>query len=229
MRRSGKRPSARRSKGRSRRQPRVLVFAENPNDANVIIALTQALCPKAGVVFEKRRQPVVLMKNREVAEQKKVAVSVADEVGRASKRFDVAGVIAHEDCDEVEPAHKALIDRIETRLGDVGVSVVAAAPAFETEAWFYLWPDAAVAVVRSWRRPARTNMHVGLIRDAKEAFRRDLRPRERGRTARDFEESDGPKIAKKVRELGLIDSRDARSDSFEYFAASVREAWSKGA
>jgi len=62
---------------------------------------------------------------------------------------------------------------------------------------------------------------LGLVRDAKEALRRALRPKQ-GKPPRDYEESDGPRIAAKVRELGLIDKLDARRDSFNRFRDAVR-------
>jgi hypothetical protein len=84
---------------------RVLVFGEDPHDTATLVELAKALEPKSPFVLEGRRQPLVLMRNREAARQKKNAQDLAAEVRRSRKRYPVAAVIAHEDCDDVEPAH----------------------------------------------------------------------------------------------------------------------------
>ena len=91
------------------------------------------------------------------------------------------------------------------------------------EAWLFLWPDAAVAVNGKWKRPARTGQRVGRLIDAKEAFRRALRP-SGGKRTRDYEESDSPKIAAQVRTLGLVGTLDAKSESYERFRDAVATA-----
>ena len=99
----------------------------------------------------------------------------------------------------------------------------AVAAAWEIEAWWFLWPDAALAVNSKWRRPEPPRPEVGRIENAKEAFRQALRPKVKSQRPRDYAESDSPKIAAKVRELGLVDQRAAGSRSFDRFAGRVRQ------
>lgn len=214
--------SQRRRRTRESRPPAVLVFGEDANDRGAIKELVLALRPDAPRI-ETRRKPLVLMRDRDQASQRKNAHDVCSQVATDMRRFDVALVVAHQDCDETEPAHIGLSETIERELSRAGVSAVAATPAWEIEAWWYLWPEALHEVNRAWERPRRDGTRVGLIRDAKEQLRRDLRPRTRGKPTRDYTESDSPAIARAVRALGLIDEPSARSDSFDRFATSIRD------
>lgn len=177
------------------RPPAVLIFGEDANDRDLIAELVRALRPGTPRL-EKRASPLILVKGRaDASKKKKNAADVAAEVRRSKVRFDVRGVIAHADTDAVEPAHEAVAADLEQRLvGDAVPSPVAAIAAWETEAWLFLWPDAAVAVVPSWQRPARTGQRVGLIEDAKEAFGRAVKSSPGAK--RTYGESDSPKIAK---------------------------------
>lgn len=193
--------------------PVVLVFGEDDHDREVLKILVAALRPDAPRV-EKRRKPLVLMKDRRAAQQRKNGQQIAQQIVRDRKRFDVRGVVAHQDCDALEPAHEALSEVIEKELADTGVAAVAATPAWETEAWLFLWPDAAPAVVKSWARPNAKRRQLGLIPNAKEAYRKALGAQRK----RPYEESDAPKIVAKACELGLVKSSPTgRSQSFDRF------------
>lgn len=161
------------------------------------------------------------MKNRNEATLKKNSQDIAAQVQRDSVRFDVRAVVCHQDCDDVEPSHLELTQRIRDRLSKLGVEIVPATPAFETEAWLFLWPDAAPMVNASWSRPALTGRKVGLIQNAKEAFRRALRGHSKGKPPRDYEESDCPKILAKVRSEGMVHRVDAVSESYTMFRDAV--------
>ena len=200
--------------------PVVLVFGEDDNDKEAAKELMMALRPDFPPV-RKRRKPLVLVKGRTEARARKNTADIAKVVRADAKRSDVRIVFAHEDCDDIEPAHLALADRIETYLGKEGVQAIAVTPAWEMEAWWFLWPDAVVAVNSGWQRPSMSGRQVGLIRDAKEELRRALRPANKGKRTRDYEESDGPKIARKVRELGIVGTLDAQSDSYVRFRDKV--------
>ena len=99
---------------------------------------------------------------------------------------------------------------------------VAAATAWEIETWWFLWPDAALAVNSKWRRPEPPTPEVGRIENAKEAFRQTLRPRVRNQRPRDYAKSDSPKITAQVRAMGLVDRPAGISHSFDRFAERVR-------
>jgi hypothetical protein len=202
--------------------PVILVFGEHDNDRAAIRELLLALRSDLPNI-EKRRDPLILMKSRNEATIRKNAQSMSAQVQRDSRRFDVRAIVCHADCDAIEPAHEALSDRIQERFSESGVAVAAAAPAFEMEAWLFLWPDAAPMVVASWSRPTtRKRQNVGIIENPKEAFRRAVRGNPRGKPPRDYEESDCPKILAKVRETGMIHREpDAVSKSYEMFRDAV--------
>lgn len=198
------------------KKPIALIFGEDDNDQEVIRLLVSKLRPD-GPKLEKRRKPLILMKSREAAKRRKNAQDIASQVARDSKRFDVRAVFAHQDCDECEPAHEELSRTIEEQLARVGIRGIAATPAWETEAWLFLWPDAAPKVVSSWSRPTCRNFQVGLIQNAKEAYRKALG----ARSKREYEERDAPKIVAKACEMGLLEQPVGRSDSFSRFQRQV--------
>lgn len=61
-----------------------------------------------------------------------------------------------------------------------------------------------------------------MIVNPKEGLRRDLRATPRSDRCPDFAESDGIAIARAVRASGMVESKEARSESFEDFATAVR-------
>lgn len=202
---------------RPEQRPVVLVYGESDNDRRALLALALALCPETPFDVQARRAPLVLMRDADQARLKKRGAELNAAVRRESA--PVAAVIAHEDCDAVEPAHVDLIEKIAGQVSASGVPCVVAAPAFEMEAWLYLWPEAVAAVNSKWRRLSRTGA-VGLLVNAKETLTRDLRPAN-ARTP-DYSESDCPRVANKVRELGIVDAHAATSASFDAFASAWR-------
>ena len=214
---------------RTQKSALVLAFGENENDTSSIKELALALCPHLPAV-QLRRRPLVLIKGRATAGRADNARQIAQVVRAESVRAEITAVLAHQDCDDVEPAHVALSDEIERQLGNHGIATVAATPAWELEAWWYLWPDAVSAVNSAWRRPNRGGEEVGQIANAKEQFRRDLRPRSKSSSSsrsqtRDYVESDSPKIAAQVRQLGIVKSTAAVSYSFQRFTKRLREVF----
>lgn len=211
-------------RSRAALRPRVvLVFGESANDQDTMMELVRALRPDVPTL-RARRKPLVLMKDRDAAMLRKRATDIAGVVRADAVQNDVRGVVAHQDCDAIEPAHEELGARIEAHLSECGVpGPVAATPAWETETWLFLWPTAVVAAFPSWRRPDQyRRKDVGRLPDAKEAFRRCVRPTKVHRDV--YSEADAPRIAAKVRELGLIDQPEARSASFSRFRDRVRAA-----
>lgn len=201
--------------------PVVLVFGEDPNDSKAVAELARALRDDLPHI-QPRRRPQVLVKGREKARARKSAADIAHVVHAESKARPSIFVLAHEDCDAIEPAHTALADRIERHLKSEGVDVVAVTPAWEIEAWWFLWPRALASVNPRWRDPGYAGKHVGLIKHAKETLRRAVRPSGKHSSTRDYHESDSVKIAEFVRTLGLVDAPEARSDSFQRFARELR-------
>lgn len=174
-----------------------------------------------------RRTPVVYIKDADPEKIKRNAAEIAAAVDAERVKGAIAGVFVHQDCDAIEPAHEKLAAVIEDALAGVGVvSARAVTPAWELEAWWFLWPEAVAAVCRQWRAPDQyAGRDVGRLRDAKEALKRAVRPAglKRSERFREYTEGDSPAIAAKVRELGLIDAPQARSASFDAFRRKVEE------
>jgi hypothetical protein len=202
----------------------VLVFGEDANDTAAIKELVLALRPEQ-VKVEPRRAPLVLVKGKDKARDRKNLAEIAAVVRAERRRGRRLAVVAHRDCDELEPAHERIAVAIEQGLRDAGIDqAVAAVAAWEIEAWWFLWPEAVLAVNSKWRRPKPPRADVGQIENAKETLRQALRPQTKNaRPPRDYVESDSPKIAAKVRELGIVQRRAANvvSQSFDRFAERV--------
>lgn len=203
---------------------KVVVFGEDLTDQKALGHLVRALCPEASLAVRPIRKPLVLQKGREQAAARKNAQNGASAVRAEAVNGPIALVVAHQDCDAVAPAHEALIAAIEKHWGGAlpGIPVVAAAPAFELEAWWLLWPEAVAQVMKAWRRlPAKIG-DTGRIDDAKEYLIRTLRPTVSGKRPRDYAESDGPVIAEHVRTLHLVDALAGTNASFAHFRDGVR-------
>lgn len=199
----------------------VVILAEDPTDAQALEHLLRHIVPDIGTV-RKPRQPLVQVKGRPTKAVRSLAERIAEAVRREEVYIGRAVdlVIAHEDCDAVEPAHVANAARIETELRRRGVpNVVAATPAWEMEAWWYLWPEAVAAVCGGWRPLTRTGA-VGRLKDVKEQLRRDLRPSGRTRVP-DYSVTDAPRIAQQVRQQGKPPRTGVESGSYEAFRAAV--------
>lgn len=207
----------------------VLVFGENPNDCRAIAALIEGLCPMLVGRVKVRRPPLMLIKG-------------ADELGlRGRTRKTIAAIRAeqavsnvkcvflHEDADDYEPAHELLSQRKEAALAGLGVSVHAVTPAWEIEAWWFLWPTEVVGHNPSWQTPDKyLGQDVGRIKDAKEVLRQLLRPPRSTGRFRDYQELDSPGIAMRVRDSGKCDTPEALSQSYDRFRQSVRSCCGAG-
>jgi hypothetical protein len=211
--------------GNRSRRPRVLIFGESINDTAALKELAEALKPSLAGRVQTRRQPLVLIKDaspRDVPDRaaRIVAAVKADEVAGP-----VCGVIAHEDCDNCEPHDLDVANKIEAALAPIQAEVHAVVPAWELEAWWFLWPDAVAATHPTWRKPDDyVGRRVGLVQNAKEEFARCVSPRGRRdarRRVRPYSEADSVLIARKVRELGIADSPSAESASYDRFRARL--------
>ncbi|WP_257811567.1 hypothetical protein [Burkholderia glumae] len=207
--------------GRKVRSRAILVFGEDENDRECVRHLVEAIWPEVPAM-KSRRAPLILQKGKNSAEHRKNAFAVAAVVKASKVTLDIVAVMAHQDCDAVEPAHESLSERIERQLTAAGVPLACAVtPAWEFESWWYLWPDAVASVNPRWRRLNRDGQEVGLIVDAKEVLRSELRPRAKEKPTSDYSESDGPRIASAVRTGKYIDSRKAKSASFLSFRKKI--------
>ncbi|BCX17071.1 MAG: hypothetical protein KatS3mg117_0753 [Geminicoccaceae bacterium] len=200
---------------------RVLVFGESENDTKAIAELVR--CLRSDLDVGTRREPIVLAKAADARKRKTNVEKIAAVVRADAAARPVHAVVLHHDCDAVEPAHVDESRRLETEAAATcaPARVVAATPAFELEAWWYLFPDAVAAYRPGWRRLARHGQAVGQIVNVKERLCADLRPTNPSKV-KEYRESDSPGIAKKVRELGLCWSPQAQSASFDLFADKIR-------
>ncbi len=213
---TGRRSS--RTRPAATRPPAVLIFGESDNDRRAIRELILALCPRLDGYILLRQHPLVLIKDARPQDVPSRAQKIADIVSAESRLRGITCVFVHEDCDAVEPRHEALAEKIEQALAEVGCHAHAVVPAWEIEAWWFLWPQAVTAYQVHWSLPARyKGTRIGLIVNAKEQFRRSTVAGSKVRTPRRYRESDSPLIAQKVRELGIVRSPEAVSASFERF------------
>jgi hypothetical protein len=197
----------------------VIVFGESHNDSQAISTLIEALRPDLRVIAY--RSPTVLI-HRDSAHRANIQKNIAQikAVARAAaKRNNVVAVVLHKDCDAVEPAHAALAHAVEGQMGANSYITIAAAPAWEIETWWYLWPDAVSSYHPTWRRLGRSGTSVGLIENAKETLIRELRVK--GGVVRDYRESDAVGIARHVKSLGIVNAKNAISQAFDQFSVKV--------
>jgi hypothetical protein len=207
-------------KGRSTKTSFVLVFGEDDHDRECIKILLEGLRPDLARRVQKRRQPLVLLKNANPADVPDRAQRIALAVD--AERDAVACVFAHEDCDAVEPAHDRVAAKIESALRAAGLEAHAVVPAWEMEAWWFLWPEAVKAAFPSWRAPDdHAGRNVGMIRNAKEELRRRVTPSNAKRGFLGYRESDAPLIAARVVALGLLRMPKATSKSYTRFVQSA--------
>ncbi|WP_225767697.1 hypothetical protein [Inquilinus sp. Marseille-Q2685] len=203
-------------------QKLILVFGESDNDRRAIIELCSALRSDAGIHFKPMRDPPVLLKKSERPEKRrKTAEAISTLVKINSKKSPVASVVAHRDCDKIEPSHEELSESIERGLYDAGVpNPVAAAPAYEIEAWWLLFPEALAATCANWEKVDMRSRQVGSIENAKEFLCEALRPKDKAKRmkCKEYVESDSIKIAQNIRKLNLTSKLDrGRSRSFDRF------------
>ena len=169
------------------------------------------------------REPLVLMKEVTLPRTRQ---RTTDRIAALS-RLDAAvvAVIAHEDCDAIEPAHEALANRIESELAAAGVPTpIAATPAWDIEAWWMLFPQSLQMTRPCWASVDYGGRDVGRIERSKDVLRRQLRPvgtRARA-TCPDYVESDSINIAANIRANDLHTQPRGISRSFQRFTEKIR-------
>jgi hypothetical protein len=226
---SRKKDARRGKQSTKKRPPLVLVFGEEENDRASIRELIEALREDLVGKVQTRREPLVLIKNARPEDVPDRAKRIADAVDISRATHDIVCVFAHEDRDDFEPKHEETCKKIEEALEKAGCPAHAVVPAWELEAWWFMWPEAVQAVrPKSWRAPDDyLGKEVGKIKDAKEMLKKkvvpkDLKPEKRNNFPH-YEESDSPKIARQVREKRLAQQPGATSASYARFRLSVEK------
>ncbi len=224
----------RRSQGKGKgqagkRASLVLVFGESENDTKSLRELIEALREDLVGKVQTRREPLVLIKDAKPEDVPERARKIADAVDISRATHDVLCVFAHEDRDDFEPKHEETCKKIEEALEKAGCPAHAVVPAWELEAWWFMWPEAVQAVrPKSWRAPDDyLGWEVGKIKDAKEELKKkvvpkDLKPEKR-KGFQTYQESDSPAIARQVREKNLARHPRAKSASYSRFLSSVEQ------
>jgi hypothetical protein len=206
---------------------RILVYGEDENDRDIIRELIVAICPSAAGRVEKRRRPPMFVKggsstNLAHRAQKFAAAVRADE----SANGPVSCVFVHEDADGLPPEDEVRGRQMRDACANEGLDVIPVVPAWEIEAWFFLFPAAVARGFPSWRRlPERPGARVDFIENAKERFRALTAP---PGGKRRYVESDGRRIASCIRELGLADSPVGEAAAFTRFREDVAGCCTSG-
>jgi hypothetical protein len=208
----------------------VVIFGESDNDRKAIATLVRALCPKARTKIA--RSPLVLIKDASSADAPSRADRVAAAVRGIQAREAVKCVLAHEDADATEPGHVSVAERIERTLQNAGTpgKVHAVVPAWEIEAWWFMWPETVATCYERWVAP-RTSTPPGRIENAKERLARAVRPSQLTAAERkrfpEYRESDSIKIAEAIAVEGTADKPvKGLSRSYDRFRASVADCCS---
>lgn len=210
-----------------RRPGVILVCGEDAHDRDAIRHLIVALRPEYEGRTKPRKEPLLLAKNvapekLAAAAKRLAAIIVAEERVQL-----VDAVVAHEDCDEVEPAHEKLAKTKRAAFAKVRAKVIPAVPAWELETWLMLWPAAAPLVSEKWRAPVEwTKTHVGKVEHAKQKYAASLVSHHAARvrrSVRQYEEKDSVPIAKVVRDQGWASAPKATSDSYTAFMDAIDE------
>ncbi|RKH59789.1 hypothetical protein D7X55_36950 [Corallococcus sp. AB049A] len=216
-----------RQKAKGKRPQQILVFGESENDTKSLQELIVALRGNLAGKVQTRRNPLVLIKNTKPEDVPTEAKRIADVVDISQTTHDIVAVFAHEDCDDFEPKHEGVCQKIEAAMQQAGCPAHAVVPAWELEAWWFMWPDAVQAVrPKSWRAPDDyLGKEVGRLKDAKEELQKRVVPKnlkaDKRKTFQTYQESDSPAIARHVREKGLARKPGAKSGSYARFMASV--------
>ncbi|WP_341720388.1 hypothetical protein QQG74_12145 [Micromonospora sp. FIMYZ51] len=204
----------------------MVILGEDDNDRKAIQTLVAALRPDIPRgALKPLRKPMALVRN--IPPQR--LPTQATKVGALLRAVDVTtrirAVLMHEDADEVEPAHEALITKIENSYRSLRWPVLAVVPAWEMETWWFLFPDAVAAVRPTWRRPDQfAGRDIGKIRNAKEELKKPVTPVGARPSFQTYTEADSAAIAEKIVELGqLAPPWFARSDSWAAFLDKIKE------
>jgi hypothetical protein len=184
----------------------VVILGEDENDRKAIQILVAALRPDiARGDMKPLRKPMALVRN--VPPDR--LPSQADRVRLLLRAFNVKApircVLMHEDADDVEPAHEALISKIEGCYRSLPWPVLAVVPAWEMETWWFLFPDAVHAAHPTWQPPKQyAGRDVGKIRNAKEQLTKSVRPSGAKSTFQSYVEADSVLIAEKIVAMGQL-------------------------
>ena len=205
----------------------VLVYAEGDadNDRRVVEHLVHALKPDGiEIRVERRRSPLILSRGAAPKKRAGMAREISVFVREARRATERCIAVAFRDCDACEPAHIANAEELETELRTAGVQhPVAAAPAWELEAWLALFPSELQATRTCWRAINWGSRNVGMIENVKEELTRALSSGTNIQRCKPYRESDSVRVSSLVRENhSATDTVTSRSASLARFRDRLR-------
>jgi hypothetical protein len=218
-----------RKPSRAQRRPIVLVFGESEHDRRAIKRLVEGLRPDLKGLVEERRQPLVLIKGALPESARSNAERIAGIAKAEARTRKVVAVLAHEDCAALEPEHVRVAEKLEKELSRAGCPNPAAiAPAWETETWWLIFPEAVGKVVQGWRDPDDwLGRDVGRVEHAKEKLAKAVQPRPpRKSPPRAYHERDSIAIAQNIVADGLLPSFNGGRRSTPHPSGSTRHTHS---
>lgn len=201
----------------------VIIYGESSNDTGALRHLIRSIVPPDhDLTFKPMRSPVVLSRGAARKRRNTMSNDIA-RTERADRRRMRVVVVAHRDCDDVEPSHITNGQELVAELRQAGVQrPVAATPAWDIESWWMQFPAALAATRGCWRDVDYRGRHVGSIPRTKEKLTRDLKPQAAGHRCPEYRESDSIAIAREVEEQDLVSRPpNCRSDSFEKFKTDL--------
>lgn len=209
----------------SARTPVFAMYAEHPHDGRAIRELINGLRPEVNALTRMQilRRPPTLVKSLQEAKRRTRASKVIATLRAVNRTDGLAGVLFHEDADSLEPAHNDVEATYRATYAAAPCEIVVAAPAWELETWWFLFPDAVAAVCAAWVAPRKfSGKDVGRVRQSKEELARCVRPGgRRPGSFREYREEDGERIARNAVRMGLLDKPDASSASWKRFVDQI--------
>lgn len=204
-------------------------YGEHVHDAQAIRELTSGLNPEIASRHSLRilKSPPTLVKDLQAAKRRTRASKVVATLRAIAAKDGLQAAVFHEDADRPEPAHDDVEKIVREAYSAAPCQIIVAAPAWELESWWFLFPVAVSAVCGQWKVPDKyVGRSVGSIRNAKEELTRAVRPaRRRPGSFREYREEDGERIARNIVSLGLVRNPMGRSASFERFVEQVDETF----
>jgi len=204
----------------SRERSSILAFGEETSDTRALAEIARSLRPDLPHI-ECRKKPIILGKNAHTKKRRSAAEEIVALIAASTARgCQVNAVILHRDLDNTErdetvtsfskdgSGELAEIISADMRAacasGGISVKIIAAVPAYEIEAWWFLWPEAVAKHRPGWDKlQDRTGQRVDMIVDAKKSLQRALR-RPDNKKIPEYSESDGLHIVRHAVKLGIL-------------------------
>lgn len=199
-----------------------MLAGEDQNDCEIMAALIRAHRPDLGATSKLVRINDPVRLRRKSASDLAAALEVLLGKARAKARQQQAsllGVVVHEDLDGYTDSHynrirKALTEELGRQRADFHTALALAA--WESEGWLLLFPDAFPQVRPRWKVPAQLRgRDLGRIKKPKHELKSRL-------GAPIFRESDGPLVARKALEHGLVHSPEGKNASYADFIDDLK-------